>query len=198
MLFNFFKKYYNVLIYLFIYLFFLGFLNILFFNEELIICIALIIYFTAIISILRKFILIYFYTESELLYFLFYIVNYLNIIYIKEVLYLLSHVYNYQSKQKNIRTYFIFKLFLEKFKLLCFYYIFKIKKFNDRFNYNYNYNLSSFIDLIDSQYIDYIENFNKFFPKKKFNLRYILVITNRFRSKMSLIASPFTSSNYVS
>lgn len=79
---------------------------------------------------------------------------------------------------------------------MCFYYIFKIKKFFDRFYYNYNYNFTSFVDMIDYQYIEYIDNLNIFSPKK--DLRLIYVKANRFLSKMILIVKPFKSSNYVS
>jgi hypothetical protein len=196
-LFNLFKKYYKYFIYLFIYLLFLGFLNILFSNEELLICIALIIYFTVIISILRKLILFFFYQESELLYILFSLVIGLNILYIQTIFRYLNYIYNYNSFLKNIKTYFILSLFIRKFKLLFFYYILEIKKFFDNFNYRYNYNFSFLLDYTDYLYIKHI---NKYICLYRKNIRYILVKSTWFFSKMCLISSNNinTTLNYVS
>lgn len=132
---NFFKKYSNYFFYLFIYLLFLGFVNLIFLNEEVVLCIALIIYFVSIFSMLRKFILVFFYLESEALFSLFFVIIGLNILYIQLFIKYLTSIFNTHFFLNNIKIYNKFFLFIKKFKLIFLYNILDIFRFKDNFKF---------------------------------------------------------------
>jgi hypothetical protein len=121
LLFNFLKNI-NSIFYIFNSIFILSFFNILYLNEETIICISLIIFYFALFFILRKIILIFFFFSSELLYLIFFFLLNINILYINRISkYIYSLFKLYFNNKKNI--YYIF------FKYNIYLYIYSILYF---------------------------------------------------------------------
>jgi hypothetical protein len=155
--------------YLINYLFFLGFLNIIFFNEEFIICISLLIYFLALFLVLRKITLNFFFSEIEYIYLLFYLIIGLNILFINSTVAYLNLLSDYSYFLKNDKLYFLFSFFINKFLNILFYFKKRCKEISTLFNYVTNFNYSNFLDIyfaINNQF------FNKIMVK---NIDYLIV-----------------------
>jgi len=189
---NYFKTYFNYLIYLFIYLLFIGFLGLISFNEELVICIALIIYFISIFSILRKIILVFFYYDSESLYILFYVIIGLNILYIKAIIKYFSVIFNSKYRLKNIKIYLILTSFIKKFKSLFLFYLFKIKNLKDKCYSKYNKDYSDLLFYTIFIYSEYISNY---FNNYNTNIRYFLSL---YQCQFSIMYLNFLSQKNIS
>ena len=85
-------------LYAIIFIFLLvGYYDLLFLNEEFIIAIALVLYFFALFSSLRKVVLVYFFSGTEMLYVLLYLLVTLNIIYINTINAFFTMCYSYIS-----------------------------------------------------------------------------------------------------
>jgi hypothetical protein len=106
LLLNIFKNILNIF-YIFNFILILAYLNILYLNEETIICISLIIFYFTLFFILKKVILIFFFFTSELLYLVFFFLLNINIFYINNIskyIFLLFQLY--LNNKKNL--YYIF------------------------------------------------------------------------------------------
>jgi hypothetical protein len=150
LLFTYFKNITNIF-YVFNFILILAYFNILYLNEETIICIALIIFYFTLFFALKKIILIFFFFTSELLYLIFFFLLNINILYINIIskyIFLLFQLYF--NNKKNI--YFIF------FKYNINLYIYSILYFKLWFK-----NFFKFIKLnIINNYLKIFYSFNKF------------------------------------
>lgn len=147
---NFFRKYSIYFFYLIIYLLFIAFLNIISYNEELVIAISIIMFFSAICSLLRKFILYFFYLECDYIYTLIFTIFGLNLIYITALYKYLNTIFFKIGILKNIRLFLLNSLLISYFKSSHFYFIYYIKEVKD--------NLESFYKKINK--LSYTVNFN--------------------------------------
>lgn len=168
LLLNFFKNIVNIF-YIFNFIFILGFFNILYLNEETIICISLIIFYFSLFFFLRKIILIFFFFSSELLYLIFFFLLNLNILYINRISkYIYSSFKLYFNNKKNI--YYIF------FKYNMYIYIYSILYFRSRFKDLFK---KIKIKLIFN-YLNFLYNFDKLFikflSKNNKNIDYFLML----------------------
>lgn len=136
----------------------LGFYNSIFFNEEMIICISLILYFCGLLIILRKLILVYFFFGSELLYLLFFLLVLLNIIYVKIIIKSLNIRYSNIIYYSKLRFYILLSVLVKNYYLLLSYYksvfLIFINLLNLKNKISY-LDILDDIDLIDSNKINY-------------------------------------------
>lgn len=150
LLFTYFKNITNIF-YVFNFILILAYFNILYLNEETIICIALIIFYFTLFFALKKIILIFFFFTSELLYLIFFFLLNINILYINIIskyIFLLFQLYF--NNKKNI--FFLF------FKYNWNLYIYSILYFKLWFK-----NFFKFIKLnIINNYLKIFYSLNKF------------------------------------
>lgn len=176
----------------FSFLNFLGFLNIVFFNEELIICLSLLLYFLALFLVLRKLVLNFFFLEIEYFYLLFSLILGLNFLILETIKAYFNFLYNCNYFFKNNKFYILFSVFLDKFLMVLSYYELRFKKFLNSFNYINNYNYCNFFDIY------YFIN-NKFFYKIiSKNIDYIIVKILCLFNQMYVISINNIIYNYVS
>jgi len=134
--------------FLFVFLFNLGYFNIIFFNEEFIICISLLLYFFVLFFLLRKIVVLFFFFESEFLYLLFFVIIGLNILYLKNSMTYLCFLYNYSYFLKNNKLFLLFSFFLNKFINILVYFKNRFKNLVTLFTGKINYNYSNFLDIL--------------------------------------------------
>jgi hypothetical protein len=178
---------YSTNIYFFVFLFsLLAFHNYLFFNEEMVICISLILYFFGILIILRKIVSNYFFFGSEMLYLLFYLLIILNIIYIKVIIKYLN-VRNYEFIVLNQqKSHILFNIIFKNYYLLFRYYKIVFLYFINLFNLKNKL-----------RYLEIVESFNV--NDKDINNKNVIIgKTTFYVNYMSLISLNNVISNYVS